>query len=198
MDGCIMRLWLYRLINRRIHDTVIKTVIINIIIIIIKIVGIKTAYIFDVEMANSDKSDNVVTGRTGKGSRDPLISFQPIHGRDTDAAPRCPRSLHGSTGAGRACKLHSWEGWGSRWLKAPSHWGVEAVGCAAFDAGIKGVFGYPRTTSTDCFEFIEPVFQSEAQVRAGDRVAHWAANEKAAYELALGMSYAGHRTLLTI
>ena len=72
--------------------------------------------------------------------------------------------------------------------------GVEAVGCAAFDAGIKGAFGYPGTPSTEGFEFVEAMIHAEP---AG-RVAQWAANEKVAYDLALGVSYAGHRTLVTM
>jgi indolepyruvate ferredoxin oxidoreductase alpha subunit len=72
--------------------------------------------------------------------------------------------------------------------------GVEAVGCAAFDAGIKSAFGYPGTPSTEGFEFLEAMIQAEP---AG-RVARWAANEKVAYDLALGVSYAGHRTLVTM
>ena len=76
--------------------------------------------------------------------------------------------------------------------------GVEAVGCAAFDAGIKGAFGYPGTPSTEGFEFVEAMIHAEAQDGTGARVAHWAANEKVAYDLALGMSYAGHRTLVTM
>lgn len=72
--------------------------------------------------------------------------------------------------------------------------GVEAVGCAAFDAGIKGAFGYPGTPSTEGFEFVEAMIQAEPE----GRVAHWAANEKVAYDLALGVSYAGHRTLVTM
>jgi len=72
--------------------------------------------------------------------------------------------------------------------------GVEAVGCAAFDAGIKGAFGYPGTPSTEGFEAVEQLIHL-----AGDgRVAQWAANEKVAYDLALGMSYAGFRTLVTM
>lgn len=72
--------------------------------------------------------------------------------------------------------------------------GVEAAAQAAFDAGIKGAFGYPGTPSTEGFEY------AEALVRQGgpDRVAHWAANEKVAYDLALGMSYAGFRSLVTM
>lgn len=72
--------------------------------------------------------------------------------------------------------------------------GVEAVGCAAFDAGIKGAFGYPGTPSTEGFEFVEAMIHAEP---AG-RVARWAANEKVAYDLALGVSYAGHRVLVTM
>ena len=72
--------------------------------------------------------------------------------------------------------------------------GVEAVGCAAFDAGIKGAFGYPGTPSTEGFEFVEAMIHAEPE----GRVARWAANEKVAYDLALGVSYAGHRTLVTM
>ena len=72
--------------------------------------------------------------------------------------------------------------------------GVEAVGCAAFDAGIKGAFGYPGTPSTEGFEYVEAMIHAEPE----DRVAQWAANEKVAYDLALGVSYAGHRALVTM
>lgn len=72
--------------------------------------------------------------------------------------------------------------------------GVEAVGCAAFDAGIKGAFGYPGTPSTEGFEFVEAMIHGAQD----GRVAQWASNEKVAYDLALGMSYAGHRTLVTM
>jgi len=73
--------------------------------------------------------------------------------------------------------------------------GVEAVGQAAFDAGIKGAFGYPGTPSTEGFEYVEALVKQEAD---GGRVAQWAANEKVAYDLALGMSYAGYRSLVTM
>jgi indolepyruvate ferredoxin oxidoreductase, alpha subunit len=72
--------------------------------------------------------------------------------------------------------------------------GAEAVGCAAFDAGIKGAFGYPGTPSTEGFEFVEAMIKAAPE----GRVAQWAANEKVAYDLALGVSYAGHRTLVTM
>jgi indolepyruvate ferredoxin oxidoreductase, alpha subunit len=72
--------------------------------------------------------------------------------------------------------------------------GVEAVAYAAFDAGIKAVFGYPGTPSTEGFERAEALIVDEA---AG-RTALWAANEKVAYEFGLGVSYAGHRVLVTM
>ena len=72
--------------------------------------------------------------------------------------------------------------------------GVEAVGCAAFDAGIKGAFGYPGTPSTEGFEYVEAMIHAAPD----GRVAQWAANEKVAYDLALGVSYAGHRSLVTM
>jgi len=71
--------------------------------------------------------------------------------------------------------------------------GVEAVGVAAFDAGIKGAFGYPGTPSTEGFEYVEAMIHETP-----DRVAQWASNEKVAYDLALGTSYTGHRTLVTM
>jgi len=72
--------------------------------------------------------------------------------------------------------------------------GVEAVGCAAFDAGIKGAFGYPGTPSTEGFEAVELLIQEALD----GRVAQWAANEKVAYDLAMGMSYSGFRALVTM
>ncbi|MBI1754363.1 MAG: indolepyruvate ferredoxin oxidoreductase [Acidobacteria bacterium] len=72
--------------------------------------------------------------------------------------------------------------------------GVEAIGCAAFDAGIKGAFGYPGTPSTEGFEYVEAMIHAAPE----GRVAHWAANEKVAYDMAMGVSYAGHRTFVTM
>lgn len=70
--------------------------------------------------------------------------------------------------------------------------GDEAVGLGAIHAGIAGAFSYPGTPATEIFEFIER--------RAGDRgvFARWSANEKVAYEEALGMSYAGRRALVSM
>jgi indolepyruvate ferredoxin oxidoreductase, alpha subunit len=69
--------------------------------------------------------------------------------------------------------------------------GNQAVALAAIDAGIGGVFSYPGTPATEVFETVAD--------RAGDRVsARWSANEKVAYEEALGMSYAGRRALVAM
>jgi indolepyruvate ferredoxin oxidoreductase alpha subunit len=68
----------------------------------------------------------------------------------------------------------------------------EAIAQAALDAGISGVYAYPGTPSTEITEYIQASSQAEASGVRSD----WAANEKTAYEAALGMSYAGKRTLV--
>ncbi len=69
--------------------------------------------------------------------------------------------------------------------------GVEAIGQAAIDAGISGVYAYPGTPSTEITEYIQE------NIIAKKRKIHrqWSANEKTAMETALGMSYAGKRSL---
>ncbi len=70
--------------------------------------------------------------------------------------------------------------------------GAEAIAQGALDAGISGVYAYPGTPSTEITEFIQKSPHSkEQQVRSS-----WSANEKTAYETALGMSYAGKRCLV--
>ncbi len=69
--------------------------------------------------------------------------------------------------------------------------GVEAIGQAAIDAGISGVYAYPGTPSTEITEFIQ---KSRIAVKRNIH-RQWSANEKTAMETALGMSYAGKRTL---
>ena len=70
--------------------------------------------------------------------------------------------------------------------------GAEAIAVAALDEGISGVYAYPGTPSTEITEYIQK--SSEAKKR-GVR-SNWATNEKTAYEVALGMSYAGKRSLV--
>ena len=69
--------------------------------------------------------------------------------------------------------------------------GVEAIGQAAIDAGISGVYAYPGTPSTEITEFI----QADPVARRRNIHREWSANEKTALEEALGMSYAGKRTM---
>jgi len=71
--------------------------------------------------------------------------------------------------------------------------GDEAVGIAAIDAGISGVFSYPGTPATEILEFIRAQTAGNGQVSS-----QWSANEKVAYEEAMGMSYAGKRSLVAM
>ncbi len=71
--------------------------------------------------------------------------------------------------------------------------GDEAVGIAAIDAGISGMFSYPGTPATEIFEFVERRTAGDDSV-----VARWSANEKVAYEEALGMSFIGKRSLVAM
>ncbi len=70
--------------------------------------------------------------------------------------------------------------------------GAEAVAQGAIDAGISGVYAYPGTPSTEITEYI----QKSSEGKSGKIKSTWSANEKTAYEAALGMSYAGKRTLV--
>jgi len=70
--------------------------------------------------------------------------------------------------------------------------GAEAVALAAIDEGISGVYAYPGTPSTEITEYIQKSKEAkELNIRSA-----WSANEKTAYEAALGMSYAGKRSLV--
>ncbi|MGQ8337838.1 thiamine pyrophosphate-dependent enzyme [Sunxiuqinia sp. A32] len=69
--------------------------------------------------------------------------------------------------------------------------GVEAIGQGAIDGGMSGVYAYPGTPSTEITEYIQD------NPLAVEKNIHrrWSANEKTAYETALGMSYAGKRSM---
>ena len=69
--------------------------------------------------------------------------------------------------------------------------GDEAVAQAAIDAGLSGVYAYPGTPSTEITEFI----QGSAIAKERGIHCRWSTNEKTAMEAALGMSYAGKRSL---
>jgi indolepyruvate ferredoxin oxidoreductase alpha subunit len=71
--------------------------------------------------------------------------------------------------------------------------GDEAVGLAAIHAGISGAFSYPGTPATEILEFIARRTAKDEAVAS-----RWSANEKVAYEEALGMSFAGRRALVSM
>lgn len=71
--------------------------------------------------------------------------------------------------------------------------GDEAVGLAAVHAGVSAAYAYPGTPST---EIVETVMALAAE--HGRPVARWCANEKTAYEQALGASWAGRRALVAM
>ncbi|HNW97569.1 MAG TPA: thiamine pyrophosphate-dependent enzyme [Bacteroidales bacterium] len=70
--------------------------------------------------------------------------------------------------------------------------GDEAIAQGAIDAGLSGIYAYPGTPSTEITEYVHA---SKEANQKGIK-ASWAANEKTAYEAALGMSYAGKRTMV--
>ncbi len=72
--------------------------------------------------------------------------------------------------------------------------GDEAVGQAGLDAGISGFYGYPGTPSTEIITYVQRAKISK------ERSIHtkWSVNEKTAMEEALGMSYAGKRSMVTM
>jgi len=71
--------------------------------------------------------------------------------------------------------------------------GDEAVALAAVHAGIGGAFSYPGTPSTEIFEYV-----AQQASKGEPVVARWSANEKVAYEEAMGMSYVGQRALVSM
>ncbi|MCX6247692.1 MAG: thiamine pyrophosphate-dependent enzyme [Bacteroidetes bacterium] len=70
--------------------------------------------------------------------------------------------------------------------------GDEAIAQGALDAGLSGIYAYPGTPSTEITEFV----QNSKQARQDHIHSTWSANEKTAMETALGMSYAGKRTMV--
>ncbi len=75
--------------------------------------------------------------------------------------------------------------------------GDEAVGLAALHAGISAAYAYPGTPSTEILEYI--LQRGRADAYAGEPPhASWSANEKTAYEQALGVSMAGRRAIVAM
>jgi indolepyruvate ferredoxin oxidoreductase alpha subunit len=71
--------------------------------------------------------------------------------------------------------------------------GDEAVALGAIHAGITAAYAYPGTPSTEILEYL-----IRHETRHGKPHAAWCANEKTAYESALGVSLAGCRTLVAM
>ncbi len=70
--------------------------------------------------------------------------------------------------------------------------GDEAIALGAIDAGLSGIYAYPGTPSTEITEYVQ--HSKEAKVKGIK--SSWSVNEKTAMEAALGMSYAGKRTMV--
>lgn len=70
--------------------------------------------------------------------------------------------------------------------------GDEAIAQGAIDAGLSGVYAYPGTPSTEITEYI----QGYQKATGADIYCRWCTNEKTAMETALGMSFAGKRSLV--
>ncbi len=70
--------------------------------------------------------------------------------------------------------------------------GDEAIGQGAIDSGISGIYAYPGTPSTEIMEYV----QRSKEAKNNGIHCRWSANEKTAMEAALGMSYAGKRSIV--
>jgi indolepyruvate ferredoxin oxidoreductase alpha subunit len=75
--------------------------------------------------------------------------------------------------------------------------GDEALALGAIHAGLSGAYSYPGTPATEIFEFIHHETRKDPPASEGGVHRVWSANEKVAYEEALGMSYAGRRAIVS-
>lgn len=75
--------------------------------------------------------------------------------------------------------------------------GDEAVALGALHAGLSGAFSYPGTPATEILEFVERETRGGPSAAEGGVTCAWSANEKVAYEEAMGMSFAGRRALVS-
>jgi len=74
--------------------------------------------------------------------------------------------------------------------------GDEALALGAMHAGLSAAYGYPGTPSTEIIEFLQR--QQGTGGQETSFIASWCANEKTAYEAAVGASLAGRRALVTM
>lgn len=70
--------------------------------------------------------------------------------------------------------------------------GDEAIALGAIHAGVDVAYSYPGTPASEILEYIEK------RGREFGVKAYWSANEKVAYEQALGLSFAGKRALVSM
>lgn len=71
--------------------------------------------------------------------------------------------------------------------------GDEAVAQAGIDSGITAAYAYPGTPSTEILEYVIRWSKEHGRPHAA-----WCANEKTAYEEALGVSFLGRRAMVTM
>lgn len=72
--------------------------------------------------------------------------------------------------------------------------GDEAFALGALHAGLSGAYAYPGTPSTEILEYV----QSHPITKERNIHSHWSSNEKTALEEALGMSFAGKRSMVSM
>ena len=72
--------------------------------------------------------------------------------------------------------------------------GDEALALGAINAGLSGAYAYPGTPSTEILEFV----QASPVARERNIHSQWSSNEKTALEEALGMSFCGKRTMVSM
>ena len=72
--------------------------------------------------------------------------------------------------------------------------GDEALALGAINAGLSGAYAYPGTPSTEILEFV----QANQTARERGLHSHWSSNEKTAVEEALGMSFCGKRSMVSM
>jgi indolepyruvate ferredoxin oxidoreductase alpha subunit len=76
--------------------------------------------------------------------------------------------------------------------------GDEAAALACLHGGISAAYGYPGTPSTEILEYLIAEYDRTRTGGAGGPPARWCSNEKTALEAALGVSFAGRRSVVTM
>jgi indolepyruvate ferredoxin oxidoreductase alpha subunit len=82
---------------------------------------------------------------------------------------------------------------GSTEVKSEILLGDEAVALGAIHAGLTAAYSYPGTPASEIMEYLV-----KAAGATGNFKASWAVNEKVAFEEALGVSFAGKRTMVSM